>query len=200
MRNGSIDVTYSAVPGTSVDRQVEEVLEKVIAHSRAAGNTRRLSCRAVPLVRAPRGASERCKGKSGVMRALRVAARHQHHCADREERAFGDRRARSGGHRRSGVAVWDGTDADPVPAEASRLGAENRTARDVLWRALQSMSPSLCLAATVSWPVTRASALNIHGRVTAVELALANIADTSQKPKAESWKLEAGSWELKAGS
>ena len=163
MRNGSIDVTYSAVPGTSVDKQVEEVLEKVIAHSRTAGNTGDFRVErtaggyhVVPVA---------MKGKSGVMEPYASPLDTSITVPHREERAFeAMTRLSQAITGRSGVTVWEGM--IPTNLFLQRrldVGAENERARDVLWRALQSMSPSLSWQLLCVAGDTGSCALNIHG-------------------------------------
>jgi hypothetical protein len=163
MRNGSVDVTYSAPPGTSVDRQVEAVLEKLIAQSRAAGNTgdfrvERTSgaYHVVPVA---------MKGKSGVMEPYVSPLDTRITLPRREERAaemIG--RVSRAITSPSGVTVTEGV--FPINLFMQRrvnVGAEDERARDVLWRALQSMNAGLSWQLLCGAGDTASCALNIHG-------------------------------------
>jgi hypothetical protein len=163
MRSGSIDVTYSAPPGTSVERQVEEVLETVIAQSRAAGNTgdfrvERTSgaYHVVPVA---------MKGKSGVMEPYVSPLDTRITLPRREERAaemMG--RVSQAITSRSRVTVTEGV--FPINLFMQRrvdVGAEDERARDVLWRALQSMNADLSWQLLCEAGDSATCALNIHG-------------------------------------
>jgi hypothetical protein len=174
MRNGNIDVTYSAPPGTSVERQVEELLDKVIAQSRAAGNTgdfrvERTSgaYHVVPVA---------MKGKSGVMEPYVSPLDTRITLPRREERAaemMG--RVSQAITSRSGVTVTEGFPINLFVQRLVDVGAEDERARDVLSRALQSMNAGLSWQLLCEAGDTATCALNIHG-----------------VPGTGSWKREAG--------
>jgi hypothetical protein len=162
MRNGSIDVTYSARPGTSVETQVEEVLGKVIEQSRAAGNSRDFRVErtsggyhVVPVA---------MKGKSGVMEPYASPLDTRITLPRREERAAEMmRRVSQAITRRSGVTVTEGM--LPINLFVQRIvdvGAEDEPARDVLWRALRSMNAGLSWQLLCGAGDTATCFLNIH--------------------------------------
>jgi hypothetical protein len=142
MRSGSIVLAYTPRSGT-IDDQVEEVLQEVLTRSNAAGNTgdfrvQRVSggYHIVPVAMV---------GKSGAMEPYasplesRITLTSQPE--DGLEMMVRLTRAVS---EQSGITVSSGVMPMNLMSRARlSVSAKNERARDVLWRALQSISPNL---------------------------------------------------------
>jgi hypothetical protein len=160
MRNGTIAFSFTPRPG-STDAQVGEVLQEILVRSRVAGNAgdfrtewTRGGYDIIPVS---------SKGKSGAIEAFESALEARITMSPRDETGlemimrFTDTVSAA-----SRQKVNPGTlPMSQLDRARVRLDAHNDRARDVLWRALQAISP------TLSWQLfcgvgNGACVLNIH--------------------------------------
>lgn len=160
-RNGSIDLTYTPRPGP-VDTQVGEVLQAVIAHSNAAGNAGEFRVdwdpdgyHVVPVA---------IKGKSGAMEPYASPLDTRITLPNREETGLEMMfRMVKVITTRSGFTVKVGTiPMNRLNQARVTVDAQNDRAREVLWRALQSISPDLSWRLLCSVGERGECALNVH--------------------------------------
>ena len=143
MRAGSINLTYRPRPGTIVETQVGEALQQLVAHSRGVDNTGDFRIDWVP--GGYHVVPVALKGESGVMEPYaspletRITLPYQ-----QEDGLEMMLRVAYAVTKTSGRAVNPGTMPMSGLGRAKvAVGAQNERARDVLWRALQSISPRL---------------------------------------------------------
>jgi hypothetical protein len=161
MRRGSIDITYTPRQ-TTIDTQVGEAVQQVLLHSRAAGNIGEFSVdwvpggyHVVPLA---------VKGKSGVTEPQLPLLDTRITLPYREEDGleiimrWAEAISTASGHRvHPGTMPMNRLARARVPVEA-----QNDRARDILWRALQSIGPDLSWQLLCDVGENGSCAINIH--------------------------------------
>lgn len=162
MRNGNIDLTYTPRPGNTIETQVGEVLQELLTHSRAAGNTGDFRIDWVP--GGYHVVPMAMKGRSGVMEPYTSPLDTRITLPYRQENGLEMMsRVAQAITIRSGVTVTPGI--MPLSGlERARVAVDvqNDPARDVLWRALQSINPRLSWQLLCSVGERGSCAINIH--------------------------------------
>jgi hypothetical protein len=161
MRNGHIDLTCTPRPGT-IESQVGEVLREILAYSVAVGNTGEFRIHRVP--GGYHVVPVASKGKSGVMEPDPSPLDARVTLPYREEDGLEMiSRLAHAITTSSGRTVTPGTmPMSGLARTRVTVGSQNERARDVLWRALQSISPRLSWQLLCAVGERGECALNIH--------------------------------------
>jgi len=161
MRGGNIALSYTPRPGT-VDAQVEDVLQEVLAHSKAMGNAGGFRV-------------ERVSGGFHVVPTTTLAKSGAiaPYISPLEARITLPPRSEDGLEMMvrlaEAVSTGSGVTVNPGVMPMTRMararvvvGANNEPARDVLWRALQSIGPDLSYELLCGVGETGTCGLSIH--------------------------------------
>jgi hypothetical protein len=162
MRPGTIDVTYDLRPGP-IEPQVDGLLRQVLGNSNAMGNTGRF--RVEKVTGGYHVVPVAMRGKSGAMEAytspldMRITLSHQEGAPGEMISQLVQAVTTASGHRLEPGIIplnW---------AVRGRLTVEARDecARDVLWRALQSVNQNVSWQLLCDLEDDGSCALNIHG-------------------------------------